>query len=522
MVVKILAAATTFQGVHYSERKNEQGQSALLLAENFPMQGFVTDFGRKDYIQYMESVCATNGRVKKRQFHAVLSAKAHDVNFAELTQLAKAFLDEMGYGRNPYLVYGHTDTANHHVHMVSTRVTPEGKKVDHAYERIRSQKVIASLLQTNPALAAAQAAEKALTYTVTQNGSIRQLLAQEGYQTRLTIAGEMEVIKYGLVQHVIGQEQLATCLTQADAPETQARLSGRLQQLRSLFARYRPLLNPDAFQRYLSAHHQLAILHHTSAYTVLDHAQRTVFAGSEVMQREELLAPLTTEAKRQAAHWHATRCQEAWVSEHRGRTLAETVSALGYRLDPQGALYLGEEAVGVQLTDEMHCVQQAVNVRISPTLDPQHSWPLLVVAYELKVQGGAPPQTGLPTATAADLRNTRFKLEEVAYAYDQGAALQELRLVVLQDPGGVHYVLDQEQGCLHAWQEVGNRFIAPEKHSMNPMRKAQAHAPGPPEGTPAVRSGFEGVTFRTLGSLYDVDDGEEQKRAGRLRKRRAH
>ena len=37
MVVVVLKAATSFAGIDYNERKNEEGKSELLVAENFAM-----------------------------------------------------------------------------------------------------------------------------------------------------------------------------------------------------------------------------------------------------------------------------------------------------------------------------------------------------------------------------------------------------------------------------------------------------------------------------------------------------
>jgi len=143
MIVKILSSAKNFEGINYSERKNEQGKSRLLKAGNFESLGHNNGNLKKvDYINYMKLVCDANPRVKNRQFHAVISAKGQSHSPERLSQIAEQYLKSMGYGKNPYLIYFHGDTQNNHVHMVSTRVDKNGNKLDDSYEKIRSQTVI--------------------------------------------------------------------------------------------------------------------------------------------------------------------------------------------------------------------------------------------------------------------------------------------------------------------------------------------------------------------------------------------
>ena len=65
MIIKILSSAKNFEGIDYSERKNDQGKSRLLKAENFGALGHQIDETKKaDYINYMKLVSDANPRVK--------------------------------------------------------------------------------------------------------------------------------------------------------------------------------------------------------------------------------------------------------------------------------------------------------------------------------------------------------------------------------------------------------------------------------------------------------------------------
>ena len=66
----------------------------------------------------------------------------------ELLDFAHQYLKEMGYGESgqPLLVYSHYDTENTHLHIITSRVAPDGRKIKHSHERRRSQEVIDRIL----------------------------------------------------------------------------------------------------------------------------------------------------------------------------------------------------------------------------------------------------------------------------------------------------------------------------------------------------------------------------------------
>ena len=75
-------------------------------------------------------VSDANPRVKKRQFHAIISVKEKSHSPEELANIAGIYLKSVGYGENSYLIYFHKDTQNNHVQIVSTRADKNGKKVN--------------------------------------------------------------------------------------------------------------------------------------------------------------------------------------------------------------------------------------------------------------------------------------------------------------------------------------------------------------------------------------------------------
>lgn len=151
MIATILPGSANFHAVGYNERKVSKGTARLLEILNFER---VLNFGPptpdklRDYlIEYSER----NGRIKKAQFHLAISCKGHEMTEQQLLDFAHRYLKEMGYMEpgQPILVYSHYDTENTHLHIVTSRIAPDGKKINDHHERRRSQEVIDRILVSN-------------------------------------------------------------------------------------------------------------------------------------------------------------------------------------------------------------------------------------------------------------------------------------------------------------------------------------------------------------------------------------
>ncbi len=80
-----------------------------------------------------------NKRTEKPVIHISLNPdpadKVTDENFK---QIAEEYMQRMGYGNQPFVVFKHTDTTRTHIHIVSTCVDRNGRKIPDAYEKLRS------------------------------------------------------------------------------------------------------------------------------------------------------------------------------------------------------------------------------------------------------------------------------------------------------------------------------------------------------------------------------------------------
>lgn len=117
MIVKIMEpAGSHFSGVEYKDNKVEKGKGELMMMKNFP--SFINENSSKEDVKnYLASVSKSD-RAKKPQFHAAISTKFREHSKEDLARIAQNFMENMGYGDQPYIVVFHNDTENNHVHIV--------------------------------------------------------------------------------------------------------------------------------------------------------------------------------------------------------------------------------------------------------------------------------------------------------------------------------------------------------------------------------------------------------------------
>jgi len=260
MIVKILSSSAKFSGVEYNTNKIDRNKGELMRVANFGALQSLSRLRPQDYINYLQMVAAQNTRIKKPQFHAVISAKGRTYSSKELSQIAVAWLDKMGYGQQPYLIVYHKDTDNNHVHAVSVRVDKQGKKINSAYEKLRAIGNLKEVLGI----------DKALAYN---------------FSTRAQFFMVMESL--GLPGKEADEKAINDKISQYDRPVQ------RLSELRELFRQFKHHPN---FKEYLSDTHQVELMFHSAegkqpyGYSIIDHGQKLVLKGGEVMPLKELLS----------------------------------------------------------------------------------------------------------------------------------------------------------------------------------------------------------------------------------------
>lgn len=201
MIATILQSTPTFHAVAYNEAKVAKGVATLLEIKNF---GEIDNLGYTnpdELTQFLKEYSSSNSRIKNPQFHLAISCKGHEYTHQQLVDFAHQYLKEMGYGdpNQPLLIYGHNDTDNTHIHIITSRVNPKGKKINDSNERRKSQKVLEKLLKANLKEKAEKDVETAMQFdfrNVQQFKSVMEAMNYECFEKN----GNIYIKKGGMIQ----------------------------------------------------------------------------------------------------------------------------------------------------------------------------------------------------------------------------------------------------------------------------------------------------------------------------------
>lgn len=149
MVANIRTGTTVGGAVRYNEEKVNRGQAEVLFW-NRMLDPFDTP-GRMSHERCMasfEPFLQANRRTTNTVFHVSLNPSPEDcLTDEQLGEIAREYMERMGYGEQPYIVFKHQDIAREHLHIVSLRIDREGRKLPHDFEARRSVEITRDLEQ---------------------------------------------------------------------------------------------------------------------------------------------------------------------------------------------------------------------------------------------------------------------------------------------------------------------------------------------------------------------------------------
>lgn len=149
MVANIRSGSSPGGALYYNKEKVDKDEAEVLywqkMLEPFDKHGQMdVDACMESFMPYLEA----NRRTANTVFHVSLNPSPEDkLTDSQLKDIVQEYMERMGYGNQPYIVFKHKDIDREHLHVVSLRIDENGRKLSHDYEARRSMEILRSLEQ---------------------------------------------------------------------------------------------------------------------------------------------------------------------------------------------------------------------------------------------------------------------------------------------------------------------------------------------------------------------------------------
>ena len=180
MIAKISATENLGGALGYNFKKVEKGEASILLTAEL-YQNNDGNYTMEDVLADMEALIPKKCRTKKTVFHCSLNPHPDEkLSNEQLVQIAKEYMEALGYGKQPYIVFKHNDIAREHIHIVSLRVDCRGQKISDKFEKRRSKKITDALERKFGLIPSSKVTDKAMKETPKMDidkGNIKEQVA---------------------------------------------------------------------------------------------------------------------------------------------------------------------------------------------------------------------------------------------------------------------------------------------------------------------------------------------------------
>lgn len=141
MVAKISIGSSLYGALAYNGEKMNEKDGRVLGANKIvlPADGNINIGAMaENFKAFMPKM----GKTKKPVLHISLNPHPDDrLTDQDFEILAREYLDKLGFGEQPYIIYKHEDIDRHHIHIVTVNVNEHGKRLDQSFLFRRSKKI---------------------------------------------------------------------------------------------------------------------------------------------------------------------------------------------------------------------------------------------------------------------------------------------------------------------------------------------------------------------------------------------
>ena len=297
-IAKILQKSMSFSAVDYNEDRVKKGEAVLLAKENFGDADVYLQTAT-DYKDYLQVWSERNTSIKYPQFHATISIKGKDISEEVLIQMGKEWMNRMGYGDNPFLIYLHNNTDNAHLHIVSSRIDRLGNKINDSFEKKRSLHIIDEISRINRNEELRLIVADSLRYSFSGKNQFYLLLERAGCKVKESEDKSSVTVTRAEASVTVSSDLIRFCMERYRKHIEKK----ELRKKEAILRKYSLAMNKDDFISFMKAKFGYDIFFfgdkdNPYGYALVDHRTKTVIQGKEIMPVKQLVANLNTSSDR--------------------------------------------------------------------------------------------------------------------------------------------------------------------------------------------------------------------------------
>ena len=212
MVAKISFGNSLFGALAYNGEKINKDEGKLLATNRIFDDGTGKVNIRKaleDFMHFIPDRC----RAENPVVHISLNPHPDDrLTDTDMENIAREYMEKIGFGGQPYMVYKHEDIDRHHMHIVTIRVKEDGKAISSSNNFYQSKRATREL-------------EKKYNLHTAERGQaiseipLRKVNASEG-DVKKQIANTVKAVVRGYHYQTLGELRAVLSLYNIDVEET--------------------------------------------------------------------------------------------------------------------------------------------------------------------------------------------------------------------------------------------------------------------------------------------------------------
>jgi hypothetical protein len=192
MVAVIKTGHSIHRILNYNENKVKAGVAECIGAGNYPIDPDKMSVTMKlnRFLKQME----LNENVKRNSVHISLNFGVSESHLSQekLLSIAEDYMEKIGFGKQPFLVYQHYDAGHPHIHLVTTNIEADGKRIDLHHLGIRKSEPARKAIEKDFGLVAAEAQKKQENYLLKPISASKATYGKS--QTKMAIQNVLEAV----------------------------------------------------------------------------------------------------------------------------------------------------------------------------------------------------------------------------------------------------------------------------------------------------------------------------------------